>query len=275
MFDCFRIFLSSSERSLCIDRASARRAVEVGELFHFACWFVRGSAGGGAAVCVRRLWRQCVAWCRRLRRWRESGPAHGTSLGDSLQEPAHATEKSRAHVALRGRPIRSCSPHSQPVPRSSRRRSPPPCCGSSLLVVVVAMHFARVLCGAKKLTAITSKRGNKNFYKGRGAPAPGHHTKWGGYHVDAARVATITFAAPDLTGFAVRQKRRHAHAQTNQKRRGADRTAIIVASDRVCSPIASLLVCCCSFCPPPAEGVRLSGCRPAEVCRSCRCPGRR
>jgi hypothetical protein len=68
---------------------------------------------------------------------------------------------------------------------------------------VFGMHFARALFGAKKLVAITSKRGNKNFYKGRGAPAAGHRTKWGGYHIDAARVATITFAAPDLTGFAV------------------------------------------------------------------------
>jgi len=55
--------------------------------------------------------------------------------------------------------------------------------------------------GARKLSAITSKRGNKNFYKGRGAPPAGEHTDRGGYRLDQARLASYTFIAPDLTGF--------------------------------------------------------------------------
>lgn len=38
---------------------------------------------------------------------------------------------------------------------------------------------SRVLLGATKLSAITSKRGNKNFYKGRGAKSTGYRTKRG------------------------------------------------------------------------------------------------
>ena len=65
------------------------------------------------------------------------------------------------------------------------------------------MQFSRFLLGAKKLPAITSKRGNKNFYKGRGAPSTGSHTAAGGYTQDPSKIATITFVAPDLTGFKV------------------------------------------------------------------------
>ena len=43
-----------------------------------------------------------------------------------------------------------------------------------------AMFFtSRALLGAKKLSAITSKRGNKNFYKGRGAKSLGYRTPHG------------------------------------------------------------------------------------------------
>ena len=66
------------------------------------------------------------------------------------------------------------------------------------------MQPSRLLHGARKLVAITSKRGNKNFYKGRGAPPTGEHTDRGGYRVDPQRVASYTFIAPDLTGFKVR-----------------------------------------------------------------------
>ncbi len=63
------------------------------------------------------------------------------------------------------------------------------------------MQCARVLLGARKLVAINSKRGNKNFFKGRGAPSTGAHTSRGGYRHDAARLASYTFIAPDLTDF--------------------------------------------------------------------------
>lgn len=63
------------------------------------------------------------------------------------------------------------------------------------------MRPSSLLLGARKLAAITSKRGNKNFYKGRGAPAAGSHTARGGYKIDPARVASYVFVAPDLTGF--------------------------------------------------------------------------
>jgi hypothetical protein len=81
------------------------------------------------------------------------------------------------------------------------------------------MHLTRLLLGAKKLPAITSKRGNKNFYKGRGAPAAGEHTRTGGYKVDRARVATITFVAPDLTGFQVRRERERETSMKARERR--------------------------------------------------------
>ena len=71
------------------------------------------------------------------------------------------------------------------------------------------MQPSRLLLGARKLVAITSKRGNKNFYKGRGAPSTGVHTAKGGYKIDLARVASYTFIAPDLTNFPVSQTIRH------------------------------------------------------------------
>ena len=44
------------------------------------------------------------------------------------------------------------------------------------------MFGSRILLGAKKLPAITSKRGNKNFYKGRGAKSTGYRTPHGTPH---------------------------------------------------------------------------------------------
>jgi large subunit ribosomal protein L41 len=48
---------------------------------------------------------------------------------------------------------------------------------------------------------ITSKRGNKNFYKGRGAPSMGHHAAHGKYLIDREKYARQTFSVPNLKGF--------------------------------------------------------------------------
>mmetsp|Transcript_24282 Transcript_24282/g.34275 ORF Transcript_24282/g.34275 Transcript_24282/m.34275 type:complete len:89 (-) Transcript_24282:53-319(-) len=64
------------------------------------------------------------------------------------------------------------------------------------------MRPSRILAGAKKLPYITSKRGNKNFYKGRGAPTMGTHGhKENVFYISDDKFAKFTFKAPDLTGF--------------------------------------------------------------------------
>ncbi|GAB5369180.1 hypothetical protein AAMO2058_001383500 [Amorphochlora amoebiformis] len=51
--------------------------------------------------------------------------------------------------------------------------------------------------------AITSKRGNKNFYKGRGAPARkmGFWISGGKFVIDPKKAEIYTFKAPDLSDF--------------------------------------------------------------------------
>ena len=66
------------------------------------------------------------------------------------------------------------------------------------------MQLSRLLRGATKLPALNSKRGNKNFYKGRGAPSTGVHTPRGTYQQDPARIASLVFVAPDLTNTKLR-----------------------------------------------------------------------
>jgi len=63
------------------------------------------------------------------------------------------------------------------------------------------MFFSRTLLGAKKLTAITSKRGNKNFYKGRNAPSLGYKGTKGKFTFDPSKFTRVSFIAPDLEGF--------------------------------------------------------------------------
>ncbi|KAK9823882.1 hypothetical protein WJX72_006162 [[Myrmecia] bisecta] len=48
-------------------------------------------------------------------------------------------------------------------------------------------------------TALTSKRGPKGFYKGKGAQPTGHHTRKGGYRILKERIPD--YVVPDLTGF--------------------------------------------------------------------------
>ena len=59
-----------------------------------------------------------------------------------------------------------------------------------------------ILLRATRYKAYNSKMGNKNFYKGRGAPSSGSHTKYRGqYNINSRKVFNNTFDAPDLTDF--------------------------------------------------------------------------
>lgn len=49
------------------------------------------------------------------------------------------------------------------------------------------------------LSQLISKRGPRNFYKGKGVAAVGKHLSKGGYKVDLAKLPQIV--VPDLTGF--------------------------------------------------------------------------
>eukprot|EP00128_Syssomonas_multiformis_P015210 Colp12_sorted_trinity150504_noHs@11057 len=55
--------------------------------------------------------------------------------------------------------------------------------------------------GARRGVMI-SKRGNKNFYKGRGAEPTGRHTRKGGYKIEGFRIPKIV--VPDLTNCQLR-----------------------------------------------------------------------
>jgi len=52
---------------------------------------------------------------------------------------------------------------------------------------------------------LSSKRGNKNHYKGKGANSTGHHTRKGGYRLLAWKLPD--YVVPDLAGFEVRPSR--------------------------------------------------------------------
>lgn len=51
----------------------------------------------------------------------------------------------------------------------------------------------------KGFTQLTSKRGNKNFYKGKGVQPVGHHTNKGGYVILERKMPN--YVVPDLAGF--------------------------------------------------------------------------
>ncbi|EIE25474.1 hypothetical protein COCSUDRAFT_52881 [Coccomyxa subellipsoidea C-169] len=51
----------------------------------------------------------------------------------------------------------------------------------------------------KGFTQLTSKLGPKNFYKGKGVPSTGHHTRKGTYVILKDRLPD--YVVPDLTGF--------------------------------------------------------------------------
>jgi hypothetical protein len=51
---------------------------------------------------------------------------------------------------------------------------------------------------------LSSKRGNKNHYKGKGASSTGHHTRKGGYRLLAWKLPD--YVVPDLAGFEVRAR---------------------------------------------------------------------
>jgi hypothetical protein len=51
---------------------------------------------------------------------------------------------------------------------------------------------------------LSSKRGNKNHYKGKGAASTGHHTRKGGYRLLSWKLPD--YVVPDLAGFEVRRR---------------------------------------------------------------------
>ncbi|XP_062502180.1 large ribosomal subunit protein mL41-like [Corticium candelabrum] len=61
------------------------------------------------------------------------------------------------------------------------------------------LNVIRGLMRGAKRGNLTSKRGNRLFYKGRGAKSTGFHTKKGSYIVQQHKVPQ--FIVPDLTGF--------------------------------------------------------------------------
>ena len=63
------------------------------------------------------------------------------------------------------------------------------------------LHQTAALLGAKRKT-LTSKMGNKNYYKGKGGKPMGRHTKKGGYIIEKYRKPD--YIVPDLTDFQVR-----------------------------------------------------------------------
>ena len=48
-------------------------------------------------------------------------------------------------------------------------------------------------------TVLSPKRGNKHYYKGKGAASTGRHTRKGGYELLEHKLPN--FAVPDLAGF--------------------------------------------------------------------------
>ncbi|KAK9833988.1 hypothetical protein WJX81_000994 [Elliptochloris bilobata] len=63
-----------------------------------------------------------------------------------------------------------------------------------------ALRYRRV--PAKGFKRLTSKQGNKNYYKGKGVQSTGHHTKLGHYQVTEAK--RPKYMVPDLTGFTLK-----------------------------------------------------------------------
>lgn len=69
--------------------------------------------------------------------------------------------------------------------------------------------------------ALTAKRGNKDFYKGKGGLKPGVHTPKGGYRFRDTKM--IDYRVPDLTGFNVSDPRHvGGRSRMRQSRRLGD-----------------------------------------------------
>ncbi|XP_064407460.1 large ribosomal subunit protein mL41-like [Halichondria panicea] len=64
--------------------------------------------------------------------------------------------------------------------------------------MLISGIFRGVVAGATR-GVMTSKRGNKNFYKGRGAKGTGRHTRKGGFIINRSRIPEIV--VPNLEGF--------------------------------------------------------------------------
>ncbi len=71
-----------------------------------------------------------------------------------------------------------------------------------LPVVPVSRGFAKYYGKSRgKRIPLTSKQGNKNYYKGNGCRSEGRHTSKGGYVMDKSKM--LELIVPDLTGFKV------------------------------------------------------------------------
>eukprot|EP00118_Oscarella_pearsei_P025599 m.308445 g.308445 ORF g.308445 m.308445 type:complete len:102 (+) comp44015_c0_seq1:50-355(+) len=64
------------------------------------------------------------------------------------------------------------------------------------------LNVIRGLIRGARRGNMTSKRGNRTFYKGRGAKSTGYHTSKGNFIVQKQKVPE--FVVPDLTGFQLR-----------------------------------------------------------------------
>ena len=74
--------------------------------------------------------------------------------------------------------------------------------------------------------SITSKRGDKNFYKGRGAPSMGYFAKHGKYLIDREKYARHTFAVPSLKNFKLKP-----YIAIHTPKRAVERPKMIVKVD--------------------------------------------
>ena len=66
-------------------------------------------------------------------------------------------------------------------------------------------RFRKYGRGMRYKLALSTKRSNRRFYKGKGGTSEGRHTNKGGYIIDPDKV--LALSVPDLTGCEVRRAR--------------------------------------------------------------------
>ena len=69
---------------------------------------------------------------------------------------------------------------------------------------------------------MTSKRGNRHFYKGRGVPSTGTRTKHGKFVVVSHKLDRLLFDVPDLSAFALKPYVEKPTAAYVRARQGVD-----------------------------------------------------
>ena len=106
------------------------------------------------------------------------------------------------------------------------------------------LHQSAVLLGAKR-GRLTSKMGNKNYYKGKGGAPMGRHTKKGGYVIDPSRKPV--YVVPDLADCEVRGSRggaQQSHPLIPAAARGLVASRSPLPAARVCVPSACATNAC-------------------------------